>query len=204
MHTVADRPTPPDTRAVPSPQYSVLNSAILGRRPPRWLVLVSCLLLVSGCAGYQLGNAGLYPAHISTVYVPVFESVSFRRNLGEQLTEAVMKEIERRTPYKVVGTPDADSILSGRIIGENKHIVVQSHSGDPRQVEVALRVKVQWIDRSGAVIRDGAPISLDDASVDVSGASKFIPEVGQSGAVARQTAIQRVAGQIVSLMESPW
>ena len=73
---------------------------------------------MSGCAGYQIGNQTLYPAHISTVYVPVIESASFRRNLAEWLTEAVVKEIELKTPYKVVGSPSADSILSGRLAGE--------------------------------------------------------------------------------------
>ena len=62
-------------------------------------------LLASGCAAYRFGAASLYPPDIQTVYVPVFESNSFRRNLSELLTEAVCKEIELKTPYKVVGTP---------------------------------------------------------------------------------------------------
>src|SRR4030042_6722660 len=84
-----------------------------------------------GCAGYQIGNQTLYPGHIRTVYVPMFESTSFRRNLGERLTEAVMKEIELKTPYKVVGTPDADSVLTGRIVDGGKHLVGESRSGEP-------------------------------------------------------------------------
>src|SRR6267154_4235436 len=76
-----------------------------------------CLLLaLSGCAGYHVGTAGLFPSYIHTVFVPMFESDSFRRDLGEQLTEAVCKEIESRGPFKVVGTPNADSVLTGRIV----------------------------------------------------------------------------------------
>ena len=52
------------------------------------------LLFFCGCAGYQIGNQSLYPPEIHTVYVPMFQSNSFRRNLGERLTEAVVKEIE--------------------------------------------------------------------------------------------------------------
>ena len=40
---------------------------------------------------------------VSTVYVPMIESGSYRRDLGERLTEAVAKQIELKTPYKVVG-----------------------------------------------------------------------------------------------------
>ncbi len=42
-----------------------------------------------GCAGYRLGTQTLYRRDIHTVYVPVFESDSFRSQLGERLTEAV-------------------------------------------------------------------------------------------------------------------
>ena len=79
-----------------------------------------CALLLllgwlSGCAGYQIGNQSLYPPDIHTVYVPMFESKSFRRDLGERLTEAVAKEIELKTPFKVVNDPNADSVLTGRL-----------------------------------------------------------------------------------------
>ena len=98
-------------------------------------VAASAALLVvwAGCAGYQIGNQTLYPSHIRTVYVPMFESTSFRRNMGEQLTEAVQKEIELKTPYKVVHAPGADSVLSGRIARENKRVVIRSRSGDARE-----------------------------------------------------------------------
>ena len=95
--------------------------------PSAFCLLLSSFCLSSpGCAGYQLGNQSLYPSDIKTVFVPVFECDSFRRNLGERLTEAVVKEIERKTPYKVVGSPDADSILAGRIITERKGVLSET------------------------------------------------------------------------------
>ncbi len=65
-----------------------------------------CLLLLSGCAAYHIGNSSLFPPDIHTVYVPMFESDSFRRDLGERLTEAVCKEIER--PHDVQGGRHAE------------------------------------------------------------------------------------------------
>ena len=35
-------------------------------------VLPLLLLLLGGCAGYQIGNQSLYPCDIHTVYVPIF------------------------------------------------------------------------------------------------------------------------------------
>ena len=80
---------------------------------------------LGGCAGYRFGAASLYPPDIQTVYVPVFESNSFRRNLSEWLTEVVCKEIELKTPYKVVGTPQADSVLTGKLISDTKRVIIE-------------------------------------------------------------------------------
>jgi hypothetical protein len=169
-----------------------------------WLpALVS--LCLAGCAGYQLGNASLYPSHIRTVYVPVFESDSFRPHLGERLTEAVIKEIEEKTPYKVVGDAAmADSVLSGRITGETKHIVVTNRYVDPRQVEVDLRVQVRWVDRQDNLIRRPGTIALPQELVTISESALATPEVGQSISTAQLQAIHRLAEQIVGMMENPW
>jgi hypothetical protein len=161
-------------------------------------------LFLCGCAGYQIGNQTLYPLEIHTVSVPMFRSNSFRRNLGERLTEAVVKEIEKRTPYKVVSDSLADSVLSGNIVGENKKVLVPSLTGDAREIEASLRVQVSWVDRKGRMLRDVKDVALPAELVDVTGTGDVVPEVGQSVATAQQEAITRVAQQIVGLMEKPW
>ncbi len=166
--------------------------------------LVTLLLVLTGCAGYQIGNQSLYPGHIRTVYVPMFESGSFRRNLGERLTEAVQKQIEQKTPYKVTGRPDADSILTGRIVSETKRVVVGARSGDSREIQTNLMVEVSWIDNQGNVLRETAAVEFPEALATVGGKANVLPESGQSIATAHQQAIHRLAEQIVSLMERPW
>lgn len=161
-------------------------------------------ICLTGCAGYQIGNRSLYPPHIRTVYVPIFESASFRRNQGERLTEAVIKEIELKTPYKVVHTPDADSVLSGRIIEDLKHVTVPTLSGEPREVEVNMQVEVSWVDRQGSVLRQAQPIPVMPEVVNIGSSASLIPEVGRSIATTQQQAIGRLAEQIVALMETPW
>jgi hypothetical protein len=162
------------------------------------------LLLLPGCASYQIGNQSLYPPEIHNVYVPMFESVSFRRNLGERLTEAVQKEIELKTPYKVVSDPNAESVLSGRIVEEGKNVLIGSRVGDPRELQVNIRVLVSWTDRQGRMLRESSAIPLPSELIDVQGTGSFAPTVGQSTASAQQEAIERLATQIVSLMEKPW
>jgi hypothetical protein len=162
------------------------------------------LAMLGGCAGYRAGNASLYPPDIHTVYVPIFESDSFRRELGERLTEAVDKEIELKTPYKVVHTPDADSVLAGHILGDTKRVVVQDQNDQPRETEVNFVVQVSWLDRKGSLVTGRRNVPIPAAVVELSQTGRLIPEYGQSGATAEQESIQGLARQIVALMESPW
>jgi hypothetical protein len=172
----------------------------------RWRFAIAMLVIpaFSGCMGYQIGNQTLYPAHIQTVYVPMFDSGSFRRNLGERLTEAVIKEIELKTPYKVVSTPSADSVLTGYLATEGKRVVAETRYDDARQIEVRMQVQVNWIDRRGVEIRPSGAVALPPAALEVIGTADVLPEVGQSIATTQQDAIQKVAEQIVAMMETPW
>ena len=169
-----------------------------------WSSSLLFLLFLCGCAGYQIGNQSLYPLEIRTVYVPMFQSNSFRRNLGERLTEAVVKEIELSTPYKVVSDPNADSVLSGRIVGETKQVLVPDLSGDARESQVNMKVEVSWVDRKGGVLRPVESLPCPAEIAGVSGTGNVVPEVGQSITTAQQQAICRMAQQIVGLMEKPW
>jgi len=165
------------------------------------------VITCGGCAGYRFGNNTLYAPNVRTVYVPIIQSDSFRTtpsiDIGERLTEAVCKEIEKRTPFKVVGDPAADSVLTARIVADTKRMVVESPTDQSRMVEMNFQVLVTWADRGGAVLASGG-VPLPAASVDVGQASMLVPEFGRSVASTQQEMIIKMAQQIVGLMEEPW
>ena len=165
---------------------------------------VAVVALATGCASYQIGTRSLYRPDIHTVYVPMIESDSFRRNLGERLTEAIAKEIELKTPYKVVHRPDADSVLSARITSETKRVVSEQINDIPRNIETDLTVHVNWNDRRGEYLLQDGRFNFSPGSFSSDQTADFTPEAGQSVATAHQEAIQRLAEQIVSQMESRW
>ena len=170
----------------------------------RTAIVAIVLLVAGGCAGYQMGLRSLYPPDITTVYVPMIESDSFRRNLGERLTEAVIKEIEQKTPYKVVGSPDADSVLSARLVRDRKRVLVEDQNDEARKIELDFAVEVSWVNRRGDLIRQQAMLVVPPETVRIGAAASLVPEAGQSIATAQQKAIGSLAEQIVATMELPW
>lgn len=168
------------------------------------MLLGTLLLLATGCASYRVGARSLYAPDVETVYVPMIASDSFRRDLGMRLTEAVAKEIELKTPFKVVGSPDADSILSAKIISDTKRITVENLNDDPRVLELGMIVEVTWLNRRRQPLQLPSTVALPPELVQMGQTSALVPAAGQSIATAQQQAIDRLAQQIVAAMEEPW
>jgi len=122
-------------------------------------VLVS-LLVIPACQwdgnftilGYT--TAPNYDKSIRTIRVPIFKNLTMRRGLEFDLTRAVIREIEAKTPFKVVGPNcDADTELTGTIISYNKNIVNRNQLNEVREAETTLAVEVVWKDlRTGEII----------------------------------------------------
>jgi hypothetical protein len=170
----------------------------------RLLAAITVGMLLTGCARYQVGSESLYAPDIATVYVPMIESDSYRRDLGERLTEAIIKEIELKTPYKVVGTPDADSILAIRLLGDSRHLLAENSFDDPRLSESAVFSEVSWLNRRRLPMAPPQSIALPPELVNIDQTANLVPEAGQSVASSQQQAIERLAQQIVGTMETPW
>ena len=167
-----------------------------------------CLALVSlclgGCASYQFGSAALYPTGIRTVHIPVVRNETFRHDLGPQLTDALVREVERRTPFKVVSNPNADSVLRCTINGQSKVVLTETSSDDPRALDTAISVATTWNSRDGRRLMQNSLATIDSDSTGFSQSVRFVPEAGQSIDTANQEAIDRLARRIVSQMESRW
>jgi len=131
-------------------------------------------------------------------------SDSYRRNLGEKLTEAVVKEIELKTPYKIVDSDSADSVLSLRLVSDGKRVLSENRFDEPRDIESDFFIQVSWLDRRGDLIMSHEDIPAAPLLLNIGQQSNFVPEGGQSLATAHQEALQRLAEQIVGQMELAW
>jgi len=160
------------------------------------LVLAMAVACQAGC-GYSV-RAPFDPS-VRTVYVPVFRSISFRRDLNWQLTDLVIKEIEKRGGYKVVGNPkDADTILEGQISVADKNIIVENPNNLPRQLNSTITVYVNWTHNPPTKEeKDRGPTMVTETV-------NFAPELGETSVESFYRTSQRIAEQIVDMMESPW
>ena len=158
------------------------------------IVAITAVSLV-GCAGYHMGNQFLYRNDIRTVHVPVFESESYRRFLGQRVTEAVIKQIELNTPLTIAEPAVADSFVQGKLIRDVKRKVTEDRFDEPRVLQVQWLLEVKWVDRAGTPLMERQLIRINN-DVD------FIPEGGQSLATAQQELINRIAREIVGQMET--
>jgi riboflavin biosynthesis pyrimidine reductase len=171
----------------------------------RFLILLP-LLLLPGCigiGGYQVGSRSLFGSDIQTVYVPMVEADPTRRHLAERLTEAISKRIEERSPYKVVGRSSADSVLECRIVDKKQRVSLVDPSNDPRQKRDELTLEVRWRDRRSQDIRLDS-FAWNDGTTQIAANEAIVAEYGQSLLTAEQRQIDRIASQIVGIMESPW
>lgn len=154
-------------------------------------------LSLVGCAGYNVGNQFLFRNDIRTVHVGVFESESYRKFLGQRLTEAVVKEIELSTPLTITEPALADSFIQGRLIRDEKRVLGENRSDEPRELQIDYRMEVVWVDRAGVPLMQRQLLRLDRDNA-------FVPEGGQSMSTAQQELIDRLAREIVGQMEMPW
>jgi hypothetical protein len=166
------------------------------RRRPLTGVLIAIPLLMplAGC-GYKAG--GPYRADIKTVYVEMFGSREFRRDLEFQLTEAVKKRIGSDTPYRLAAREKADTILSGELIEERQSAWAPDYlSRQPREKQLSLAMKLQWRDvRTGRMLVD-VPVQL--STVD------YLPPARESEKFAQERAVDGMARQIVAKMYEDW
>jgi hypothetical protein len=163
--------------------------------------VASGLLLAVSCACFSscgYSSKSLYNVSVKTVAVPIFVNKTFRRQWEDRLTEAIDKNIEDRTPYKVVSDQSqADTVLSGTITSIDENELTRRFGTIlPRETEVTVVVDFTWKDlRSGRVIVDRKQFNRT---------STEIPQIGERVSDAEQLAIERLAAAIVDQMQADW
>ena len=158
--------------------------------------------LGSGCAADPLDGWSVtttFPEGISSVAVGVFENSTFERDFEFDLTDALIKEIEARTPYKVTSTGRADTILTGRIHKiERRQLSKSTLTGLSEEVTVGMTIDLVWKDlRTGESL-----LKLESFTAH----SLFVPSnpTREPIEIARFGVAKSMARDIVDQMRADW
>ncbi len=164
-----------------------------------WLFLSA---ISSGCAsdptkGYSFASS--FSTDVRTVYVPIFENPTFARGLEIELTDAIIKEIQRTTPWTVAAADSAQTQLTGKINDALlRRLSTGRGSGLAQELSYTITVEFEWKDvRNGKVLVSRQNFSASDVFIPTEGLNERI-ETGQHGA------IQRLARDIVGELRSNW
>ncbi|MBN1795750.1 MAG: hypothetical protein JW804_03675 [Sedimentisphaerales bacterium] len=154
--------------------------------------LVGC----EGISGYS--TESLYPDNVATVYVKMFENKTFERGIEYELTDALAKQIEASTPYKIVSSADrADTILTGYIGPVGKSILsAERETGRPLEKEVLINATVSWKNlKTGDILLNAEQVSAS---------ATYSEWQNQGFAYGSTLAANKLAKRIVEAMEKSW
>lgn len=165
-------------------------------------MLLMAALAQSGCAGDPTSGystQSIFPTKYTTVAVPVIENQTYFREIGFMLTQALITEIESRTPYKVTSETRADSLLTGRITAVELTSLSQNETtGLDEEVVVGVTIDFEWMD-----LETDATIVLRS---NFEGAGLFVPTPpsGEYLEIGEVAVVQQLASDMVDEMQAAW
>lgn len=160
------------------------------------------LLPLAACSsdprqGYSFNSS--FSSDVRTVHVAMFDNPTFQRGIEVELTDAVIKEIQSNTPWKVTDSSVADTTLSGKITAATMNRLSSNRdSGLSQEIAFAITLDFDFKDA-----RTGKPL-VSRRSFTAS--ETFVPTkpVGERLEVGQHATVQQMARDIVSELRSSW
>jgi hypothetical protein len=164
------------------------------------VILMAGVFGFSGCAsnpedGYAWETS--FRDDIKTVSVPMWENTTFDHGFEAVLTDALVKEIHRTTPWRVAKS--GETTLSGTVTSsELRKLSTNRDSGLVQEVGYEVGVRFDW-----TMNRDGEVLV---ARRNFRAAEGFVPSpgAGERSEIGRQAVADELAKQIVSELRSSW
>jgi len=146
-------------RLVPEPApgaLSPLSVCRLGRAQFLLSTFTACLVL-SGCAGYKLGPTNNLAAGEKSVQITPFANQTLEPRLGDAVTGALRKELQRDGTYRLATRDAGDIVVNGVITRYHRQeqTLVPEDVVTVRDYRIALTAQVTARDRAtGKVLLD--------------------------------------------------
>ncbi len=171
-------------------------------------LILALLLPIAGCGYQQSGDyqlnpqsgykwKSLYREDVHTVAVPIFTNRDFHRGVEFALTQAIITQMEARTPYKVVDRDRADTILEGEITSVKTTTVSRDRdTALPQEQLQSVTVNFVWKDlRSGKILKQKS--GYEETKV-------LYPTLGEGRYAGTQETVEHLALSIVQELQADW
>ena len=123
---------------------------------------------------------------------------SLWRNIEYVLTDALAKQIEAKTPYKIISDQDlSDTTMTGQITKVSQNMLMTDRdTGDDLEMELIVHALVTWKNlKTGDLLCD---------NLEVVASGTYSTPLGQNQGYASTLAANKLAAKIVELMENKW
>lgn len=167
-----------------------------------WAVLFAAGATLGACSsdpsrGYSFTSA--HSESIRSIAVPVFKNSTMTKAIEVELTQAILSELRRTTPWAVTGTDGADAVLTGTLIESRlRPLTTGRNTGLVQQMAVVLTVDFDFEDnRTGRTLISRRRFS---------GVASFVPArpAAERIETGQHAAIQELAQDIVAELRSDW
>jgi hypothetical protein len=163
-------------------------------------ILLALSLWLPGCSsdptqGYSFASS--YDQRVQSISVAVFENATFHPGIEADLASALIRRVQRDTPWKVVGDATAQTSLTGVINDVQISRLTQDTAGGiSQQVAVRLIMDFQWRSNvTGRLLAERRGLAVTES---------FIPAAGEPIDVGFSAATDEAAGAILEAMRSVW
>ncbi|MBT5136612.1 MAG: hypothetical protein HOK75_05835 [Phycisphaerae bacterium] len=167
------------------------------------ILLLTCIAIAcAGCSndptmGYS--SSSLYATQFKSVSIPIFGNESMEREIEFMLTDAVIKEVEARTPYQISSDQYADTTLTGTIQSVTLKTISQSQTTRlDNEMLIIVVMDFEWTD-----LTSGRRIV---GRKNFTASALFIPSAPSSEPIemGKFAVVQLLASDIVDQMQASW
>ncbi len=161
------------------------------------LLTLLVLLPVAGCGYHQAGAATHIPAGVRTLAVPVFATNAQAYHTEMAFTQAIIRELNTRTRYRVLNqdSADADATLHGTILTQTvAPLTYDSNTGQSSSYLVTITAKVALTAHDGHTLYRNDAIVYREQYQSTQDLSGFIQEDGY--------AVKRIANDFAQAVVS--
>lgn len=164
------------------------------------MVLVLACLASASC-GYRWGLT--YADDVGTVAVPLFKNQTFVSGVEVDFGDALAKEVQSATPWRVTTRDDADTTLTGIIRDARLNTLsITPETGLVQEQSLTYLIDFEWRDnRTGEILVERQNFQA---------LSTFVPARGEDASAGERielgsrAALEELAQRVVDELRSSW